>query len=68
MHRMAMHGRMFEDADANHDGRVSLEEMTATALKHFDAADANHDGKLSPEERMQMHPRIMTERVPVQPS
>jgi len=68
MHRMAMHGRMFEDADANHDGKVSLDEMTAMALKHFDSADANHDGKLSPEERMQMHPRIMTERVRVQPS
>ena len=68
MHRMAMHGRMFEDADANHDGKVSLDEMTAMALKHFDSADANHDGKLSPEERMQMHPRIKTERVRVQPS
>jgi Ca2+-binding EF-hand superfamily protein len=68
MHRMAMHGRMFDDADANHDGRVSLDEMTAMALQHFDSADANHDGKLSPDERMQMHPRIMTERVRVQPS
>lgn len=68
MQAMAMHGRMFEDADANRDGRVSLDEMTTMALKHFDAADANRDGKLSPEERMQMHPRIMTESVRVQPS
>jgi len=52
---MGMHGRMFESADANHDGKVSLQEMTNAALQHFDSADANHDGKLSPDERMQMH-------------
>ena len=54
---MGMHGRMFESADANHDGKVSLQEMTNAALQHFDSADANHDGKLSPDERMQMHHR-----------
>ena len=57
MHRgmgMRMHGKMFETADANRDGRVSLQEMTNAALQHFDAADANRDGKLTPEERMQM--------------
>ena len=52
---MGMHGRLFERADANRDGRVSLQEMTAMALQHFDSADANHDGKLTPDERMQMH-------------
>jgi len=52
---MRMHGRMFESADANHDGKVSLQEMTNAALQHFDMADANHDGKLTPDERMQMH-------------
>ena len=52
---MGMHGRMFESADANHDGKVSLQEMTNAALQHFDMADANHDGKLTPDERMQMH-------------
>jgi len=56
MHDMSgMHGRMFESADANHDGRVSLKEMTNAAVQHFDAADANHDGTLTPGERMQMH-------------
>jgi Ca2+-binding EF-hand superfamily protein len=53
-----MHERMFEHADANRDGRVSLEEMTNAAIQHFDAADANHDGTLTPEERMQMHQRM----------
>ncbi len=52
---MGMHGKMFEGADANHDGKVSLQEMTDMALRHFDSADANHDGKLTPDERMQMH-------------
>ena len=63
---MGMHKEMFERADGNHDGRVSLQEMTAAALQHFDAADANHDGKLTPDERMRMHQerRIHVQRVP----
>jgi len=58
---MKMRGRMFESADANRDGKVSLQEMTNAALQHFDAADANHDGTLTPEERMQMHQRMKAE-------
>jgi Ca2+-binding EF-hand superfamily protein len=54
MHGMGGHGKMFETADADRDGRVSLQEMTNAALQHFDAADANRDGTLTPEERMQM--------------
>ena len=54
---MRMHGKMFESADGNRDGKVSLQEMTNAALQHFDSADANHDGKLTPDERMQMHQR-----------
>lgn len=63
---MGMHKEMFERADANHDGRVSLQEMTAAALQHFDAADANHDGKLTPDERMRMHQerRVHVQRIP----
>jgi len=44
-------GRLFDMADANHDGRVSLQEAEAAALAHFDRADANHDGKITPDER-----------------
>ena len=64
MHRMgmAMHGRMFDTADANKDGKVSLQEMQTLALQHFDSADANHDGTLTPEERRQMHLRMKAER------
>jgi Ca2+-binding EF-hand superfamily protein len=61
---MRMHGRMFEQADANHDGRVSLQEATNLALQHFDLGDANHDGQLTPEERMQMHQRMKAQRRP----
>jgi hypothetical protein len=66
MHRMGggmgmggLRGAMFEMADANRDGRVSLQEATDAAVRHFDMADANHDGRLAPEERMQVRQRMM---------
>jgi Ca2+-binding EF-hand superfamily protein len=51
-------GHMFEMADANKDGRVSLQEAQAAALQHFDRADSNRDGRITPEERMQMHQQM----------
>jgi Ca2+-binding EF-hand superfamily protein len=45
--------RLFDLADANKDGRVSLQEAQQAALQHFDAADLNHDGVLTPDERRQ---------------
>jgi Ca2+-binding EF-hand superfamily protein len=45
--------RLFDAADVNRDGRVSLEEAQHAALQHFDAADLNHDGTLTPDERRQ---------------
>lgn len=45
--------RLFDAADVNKDGRVSLEEAQKAALQTFDAADANHDGVLTPLERRQ---------------
>jgi Ca2+-binding EF-hand superfamily protein len=65
---MGMHGKMFEMADANHDGKVSMDEMTGAALKHFDSADANHDGKLSPDERMQMHREVIEKVMKMKPA
>lgn len=59
--KMRMHGmggfggHLFEMADTNKDGRVSLAEAQAAALAHFDKADLNHDGKITPEERQQAH-------------
>jgi Ca2+-binding EF-hand superfamily protein len=43
--------RMFDRADADKDGRVSLKEALARPLERFDAADTNKDGTLSAEER-----------------
>jgi hypothetical protein len=57
-------GHLFERADANHDGRVSLQEAEAAALAHFDRADLNHDGKLTPDERRQAHQLVHGERRP----
>ena len=62
MHRMGgmmMGGHMFDMADANKDGRVSLQEATDAAARHFDMADANRDGRVTPDERRQMHRQMM---------
>jgi hypothetical protein len=53
---------MFEMADANRDGRVSLAEAQSAALAHFDKADLNHDGKITPDERHQVRETIHIER------
>lgn len=45
--------RLFDSADANHDGRLSLEEARQATLQRFDAADVNRDGVLTPDERRQ---------------
>ena len=57
-------GAMFDMADANRDGRVTLQEATAAAYRHFDTADVNRDGQITREERMQMHQRMRAERRP----
>jgi hypothetical protein len=44
---------MFDAADTNKDGRLSLEEAQQAALRQFDAADLNRDGVLTPSERRQ---------------
>lgn len=65
MHGMGMaglHGRMFDMADANHDGRISLQEATDAALRRFDMADLNHDGQLTAQERAQAHQAMKAQR------
>lgn len=54
-------GHMFEMADTNKDGRVTLQEAQAAALQHFDMADANRDGQITPDERRQLHERMRSE-------
>ena len=61
---MAMGEHLFEMADANHDGRVSLQEAEAAALAHFDRADLNHDGRITPDERERMHQSMGMEHRP----
>ena len=58
MHMAGLGGHMFEMADANKDGRVTLQEAQAAALRHFDTADVNRDGQVTPDERRQMHERM----------
>ena len=61
----AMHGfggRMFEMADANRDGRVSLQEAQTAALQHFDMMDVNRDGQVAPQERGQMRQQMRGHR------
>jgi hypothetical protein len=57
-------GHMFDMADANRDGRVTLQEATAAAYRHFDMADVNRDGQITREERKQMQQRMRSERRP----
>jgi len=54
-HRGMDHAMMFEAADANSDGALTLAEMTAHALAMFDRADTDSDGIVTPEERLAAH-------------
>jgi Ca2+-binding EF-hand superfamily protein len=54
--------RLFDGADLDKDGRVSLSETQQAALNEFDSADANHDGVLTPAERRQAAKANRTKR------
>ncbi len=58
MHMVGLGGHMFEMADANKDGRVTLQEAQGAALRHFDMSDANRDGQITPDERRQARERM----------
>jgi Ca2+-binding EF-hand superfamily protein len=64
---MSLGGRMFEMADANRDGRLTMPEATSAAYRHFDMADANRDGQISREERLQLRQRTRGARTERQP-
>ncbi|MBC7431791.1 MAG: EF-hand domain-containing protein [Rubritepida sp.] len=49
--------RMFNEFDANRDGRVTWDEGWAVVQVRFAAADANRDGALTTEEFTQLRPR-----------
>ena len=60
-HQMGGSG-MMRMADLNRDGRISLEELTTSALQRFDRMDANRDGRVTPEERQQQRQMRKQER------
>ena len=57
-------GRMFDAADTNKDGKVSLAEEQQLALSHFDRMDLNHDGTITPAERQQARKQFRAQRKP----
>jgi Ca2+-binding EF-hand superfamily protein len=40
----------FQQADRNHDGSITLDEMKLDAQRFFETLDTNHDGELDPDE------------------
>lgn len=59
---MGMGGMMFDRADANRDGRVTLAEAQSQAFVHFDMMDANRDGQVTREERRNMRQHMGANR------
>ncbi|RKT35133.1 Ca2+-binding EF-hand superfamily protein [Roseovarius halotolerans] len=53
----------FEELDANGDGAITAEEMTARAESRFNAADANGDGKLTSDEMADQMRAMMADRM-----
>jgi len=47
--------RLFTEADTNHDGKLTLDEVLTYRLAHFDKVDTNHDGIISPDEMKAFH-------------
>lgn len=44
------HDQWFDGADANHDGVLTVAEMTADAARFFAALDMRHDGEIDPDD------------------
>jgi hypothetical protein len=53
---------MFDDADTDHDGRISAEESKAAADRGFDEADTNHDGVVTPAEKMAATQEVLSDK------
>jgi EF-hand domain pair/EF hand len=56
-----MEASMFEHADTDKDGRVSLSEALASPKAHFEMMDANKDGTVTPEERKAARSKMRAE-------
>jgi Ca2+-binding EF-hand superfamily protein len=51
----------FEQADRNHDGVLTSDEMTADAQRFFETLDTNHDGEIDPDEITHYETAIATQ-------
>jgi Ca2+-binding EF-hand superfamily protein len=40
----------FAETDRNHDGVITVDEMTVDAQRFFETLDTNHDGEIDPDE------------------
>ncbi|MDB5309289.1 MAG: EF-Hand, Calmodulin [Gemmataceae bacterium] len=54
--------RFFKDHDKNNDGKLSKDELPATAQSQFDQIDTNKDGYISQEELQQYAARMARQR------
>lgn len=54
-------GTWFAQADRNHDGAITLDEMQADAMRFFDTLDTNHDGEIDPAETTRYETEIAPE-------
>jgi Ca2+-binding EF-hand superfamily protein len=65
-HHMGGHGmggmKLFDRADTDKNGKVTLAEATSAALAHFDAVDTNKDGAISREERHSFHAKMRAQK------
>ena len=53
--------RWFREADGNHDGMLTADEMRADAERFFSRLDTNQDGRIDSEERMTYESEIAPE-------
>ena len=51
----------FAQADANHDGKLTLAEMTADADRFFNRLDTDHDGQITPPENRAYEDQMVPE-------
>ena len=51
----------FRQADRNHDGALTVDEMRADADRFFATLDANHDGEIDPDELMHYEAEVAPE-------
>jgi Ca2+-binding EF-hand superfamily protein len=51
----------FAQADRNHDGALTVDEMQADASRFFDTLDTNHDGEIDPDELTRYETEIAPE-------